>query len=40
MYIRIKIHILKNAIDFSQWIIDNFSKDDYIVLKLDIKELK
>ena len=26
-----------NAIDFSQWIIDNFSKDDYIVLKLDIE---
>ena len=25
------------CIDFSKWIIDNFSKDDYIVLKLDIE---
>jgi FkbM family methyltransferase len=33
-----KEHPIKvKAIDFSQWIIDNFSKDDYIVLKLDIE---
>ena len=25
------------AIDFSKWLIDNFSEDDYIVLKLDIE---
>jgi len=25
------------CIDFSQWIVDNFTKDDYIVLKMDIE---
>ena len=33
-----KEHPIKvKAIDFNQWIMDNFSKDDYIVLKLDIE---
>ena len=26
-----------NAIDFSAWIIENFSKDDYIICKMDIE---
>ena len=25
------------SLDLSQWIVDNFSKDDYIVLKMDIE---
>ncbi len=25
------------AIDFSKWVLDNFSKDDYIILKMDIE---
>lgn len=25
------------SIDFSKWLLDNFSKDDYIVLKMDIE---
>ncbi len=29
--------ILVDAIDFSQWIINNFNKDDYIVCKMNIE---
>jgi len=31
-----KPHMVK-CIDFSKWIMDNFSKDDYIILKVDIE---
>tara|TARA_R110002110_G_scaffold132910_2_gene314913 strand:+ start:1966 stop:2520 length:555 start_codon:yes stop_codon:yes gene_type:complete len=34
----VKVHELKvEAIDFSTWIVDNFSPDDEIILKMDIE---
>jgi len=34
----VKLHPMKvQAIDFSKWILDNFTEDDYIILKMDIE---
>ena len=29
--------ITVDSVDFSKWLIDNFSKDDYIIMKMDIE---
>ena len=34
----VKLHPMRvQGIDFSKWVLDNFSKDDYIILKMDIE---
>lgn len=35
--VNLKDKVTVKTIDLSKWIIDNFSKDDYIILKIDIE---
>ena len=35
--VNLKNKVVVKTIDLSKWITDNFSKDDYIILKIDIE---